>query len=122
MENTTKQIGDEGEWIAKKYLTDKGYQVLETNFRFKKLEVDIIALINKTLVFIEVKTRKSNTFGEPETFVNKQKQQFLIAAAHHYITKNNLDFESRFDIIAITQNNNNQTVKHLEAAFCPQIK
>ena len=74
------------------------------------------------MVFVEVKTRKSNTFGEPELFVTKQKQGFLITAANQYIVENNIELESRFDIIAVIQLNNNHTVKHLEAAFYPLLK
>jgi putative endonuclease len=122
MKNNTKLIGNEGEAVAKKFLIEQGYRILETNWRLKKLELDIIAIINKTLVIVEVKTRKSNAFGEPELFVTKQKQNFLIAAANGYVLKNNIQLETRFDIVAIIQNNNSQTVKHLESAFSPQIK
>jgi putative endonuclease len=122
MQNNSKKIGFEGEDTAKNYLLSIGYEILETNWRYKKYEVDIIAKINQTIVFIEVKTRKSNTFGEPEIFVTKQKQQFLIAAANQYVIQKNSDLESRFDIVAIIYNNSNSVVKHLEAAFYPRIK
>lgn len=122
MKNSTIKIGNSGEALAKDYLLRQGYEILESQWRFKKYEVDIIAKNHNTIVFVEVKTRKSNTFGEPELFVNQQKQKFLIAAAHQYMTQNNFDLEARFDIIAILGLNNNQTVKHLEAAFYPQTK
>ena len=66
--------GQKGEEMAANYLVEKGYSILEKNWRFKNLEADIIALTSKILVIAEVKTRKSNYFGEPETFVTKQKQ------------------------------------------------
>ncbi len=122
MEKNSKQYGDEGEEEACRYLRVNGYKILERNWRFKKLEVDIIAQKGELMAFIEVKTRKNNTFGEPEIFVTNKKQSFLIAAAHQYLTENNIDLESRFDIIAIVQLNNNQTVKHLEGAFYPRAK
>ena len=122
MKNNSQNTGKDGEETAKRFLLEKGYEILETNWRFKKYEVDIISKTGQTIVFVEVKTRKSDIFGEPEIFVNRQKQNFLVAAAHQYITQNNIDVESRFDIIAILQLNNNQTVKHLEAAFYPQLK
>jgi putative endonuclease len=122
LKNYSQNTGKDGEETAKRFLLEKGHEILETNWRFKKYEVDIISKTGQTIVFVEVKTRKSDTFGEPETFVNRQKQNFLVAAAHQYITQNNIDLESRFDIIAILQLNNNQTVKHLEAAFYPQLK
>ncbi len=122
LEKNSKQYGDEGEEEACRYLKSQGYQILERNWRFRKLEVDIIAQKAELMVFIEVKTRKNNIFGEPEIFVNNKKQSFLIAAAHQYLTEKNIDLESRFDIIAIVQLNNNQTVKHLEGAFYPRAK
>ena len=122
MQNSSKKTGDEGEYIARAHLVKQGYAILEANWRYKKLEVDIIAKKDKCVVFVEVKTRKSDIFGEPEVFVTKQKQNFLIAAAGQYMIQNNLDLEARFDIIAILQNNNNHTVKHLEDAFYPKLK
>jgi putative endonuclease len=71
------ETGKRGEEIAADYLLSKGYIILETNWRYKNLEADIIATIDNTLVVAEVKTRKTNYFGEPETFVNKQKQKNL---------------------------------------------
>jgi len=122
MENNSQKQGREGEILARNYLLKKGYEVLELNWRYKKLEIDIIAKKEETVVFVEVKTRKNDTFGEPEVFVTKRKQNFLINAANQYITENNIDLESRFDIIAVIQLNNNNTVKHLEGAFYPLLK
>jgi len=122
MKNNSQQQGLEGEILARNYLLKSGYEVLELNWRYKKYEIDIIAKKDETMVFVEVKTRKSNTFGEPELFVTKQKQSFLIIAANKYIIENNIDLESRFDIIAVIQFNNNYTVKHLEAAFYSLVK
>jgi putative endonuclease len=122
MQNKSQKQGLSGEKLAREYLLEKGYEILEQNWRFRKYEVDIISKKGQTIVFVEVKTRKSGTFGEPEVFVTRQKQNFLIAAANQYIIQNNIDLESRFDIIAILQFNNNHSVKHLEDAFYPGIK
>lgn len=122
MNNNSQKQGLEGEMAARSYLLEQGFELLETNWRYKKLEIDIIAKKGETLVFVEVKTRKSDTFGEPEAFVSRQKQGFLIAAANSYLSENNLDCESRFDIIAVTGFNNNYTVKHLEGAFYPLLR
>ena len=122
MRKNTKEIGDRGEEQAKAHLLENGYLLLETNWRHKKYELDIIAKINQTIVFIEVKTRKINTFGEPELSVTKKKQQFLIAAAQQYVITNNIEEEFRFDIIAITNNSQNKSIQHLESAFYPSIK
>jgi putative endonuclease len=115
-------FGAEGEKIAKKYLLGKGYVILHENWRFKKYEVDLIAKHNMMIVFIEVKARSSNEFGEPEQFVTKQKQKFLVSAANEYLISHNIELECRFDVVSILQLNNTFSVKHLEAAFYPAIK
>ena len=118
----SQNLGAEGEKIAKKHLLDKGYEILQENWRFKKYEVDLIATYKNQVIFIEVKTRSSSVFGEPELFVTKQKQNFLITAAHQYIISNNIELEARFDIVSVLQLNNINHVKHLEGAFYPSIK
>ncbi len=113
--------GQKGEELAAKYLEEKGYVILEKNWRFKNLEADIIATSSKTLIIAEVKTRKSNYFGEPETFVTRQKQKNLIKTAHEYILRNNLDLDVRFDIISVIMNDSS-SVKHIEDAFYPVFR
>ncbi len=115
-------LGVEGEKIAKKHLLDKGYAILQQNWRFKKLEVDIIASYKDLIVFVEVKSRSTSDFGEPELFVTKKKQGFLISAAHEYLVSNDIELECRFDIVSVLRNNNKTSVKHLEGAFYPSIK
>ena len=115
-------LGVEGEKIAKKQLLEKGYIILQENWRYKKYEVDLIASFKDLLVIVEVKTRSSAEFGDPELFVTKQKQRFLIAAANEYLVSNNIDLECRFDIISVLQLNNTFSVKHLEGAFYPSLK
>ncbi|MEI8136160.1 MAG: YraN family protein [Bacteroidota bacterium] len=115
-------LGAEGETRAKNLLVEKGYSILQENWRFKKYEVDIIASFRDIIVFVEVKSRSSIGFGEPETFVNKKKQGFLVSAANEYLILNNIEFECRFDVVSVLQINNTFIVKHLEAAFYPSIK
>lgn len=112
--------GQKGEEMAARFLEEKGYTILETNWRFMHLEADIIAEISKTLVIAEVKTRKSNYFGEPESFVTKQKQKNLIKAANAYIERKQLDLEVRFDIVSVVLNDNT-SIKHIEDAFYPLL-
>ncbi|MCW3105363.1 MAG: hypothetical protein JWO09_3803 [Bacteroidetes bacterium] len=113
--------GNKGEVLAANYLKDKGYRILETNWRFRNFEADIIASGGGMLVVAEVKTRSSNFFGEPETFVNRQKQRNLIKAANAYIQQKGLDLEVRFDIISVLMNGSVDNVKHIEAAFYPLV-
>lgn len=111
------ETGIKGEELASAFLKAKGYTILETNWRFKNLEADIIATIGNTLVIAEVKTRKSNFFGEPESFVNKQKQKNLVKAAHEYIVRRGFDYDARFDIISIILGNGKTVINHIEDAF-----
>lgn len=112
-------FGKQGEEIAVKYLMDKGYEILERNWRNRHQEIDIIAKDGKELVIVEVKTRKSNNYGEPDLAVNKQKQRLLIYAANAYLFRNKLDIDTRFDIISIIVSNDKPVIDHIEDAFLP---
>lgn len=111
------ELGEIGEQLAIDYLLDKGYKICERNYRYLKAEVDIIALKENTLIAVEVKTRTSNYFGNPEDFVTKKKIKLLVSAIDFYVTKRNLDVNVRFDIIAITLEKNAHKLEHLEDAF-----
>ena len=113
--------GEKGESLAAKYLQEKGYVILETNWNFKSAEIDIIAQHNDILIIVEVKTRKSNYFGEPEEWVTKQKQKHLIKAAQGYIEKNNLTMEARFDIVSIILGRDKYQINHICDAFYPLL-
>lgn len=113
------KTGIRGEQVARKFLEEKGYKILEINWRIKKLELDLIALHNNTLVFAEVKTRTSDFFGEPEEFVTDKKRKNIIRAANAFIEQRELDYESRFDIISILVVNGRTEVHHIEDAFYP---
>lgn len=110
-------FGKTGEDLAVKFLEEEGYHILEKNWRFHHVEVDIIAKQHEFLVIVEVKTRKGNTYGEPYTAVNIRKQRSLIFAAERYIFSHNLDLEVRFDIISIIMDNNRIALEHIKDAF-----
>ena len=116
-------LGKKGEEHARKYLFDKGYKILQNNWRFGKDEIDIIFIDKEKnqLVITEVKTRMSNVFGEPEIAVTKSKQKFLIRATQIFIEQNNIDLEARFDIIAITVVSGKFRLNHIENAFYPTL-
>src|SRR5690606_12725295 len=112
------ELGKIGEEIAVEYLIEQGYSILERNYKFDRAEVDIIA--QKTpeeLVVIEVKTRNSDYFGDPQTFVTPRKIQQIVKVADEYVVSNDLDVEVRFDIIAILKNNKEEKLDHFENAF-----
>lgn len=111
------ELGKKGELIACQFLKEKGFEILETNFRLEKDEIDIIAKDGNNLVFAEVKTRSTDYFGEPEIAVGAKKEEFLIRAAENYLIINNLDIEIRFDIISIIINPKQTKIRHIIDAF-----
>ena len=114
---THTELGNKGEQLAVSHLEKNGYTILERNYRFQKAEIDIIAQQENIVAIVEVKTRTSADFGNPEDFVSPKKVKLLVKAADEYITSNDLDVEVRFDIIAILHEKNDITIKHLEDAF-----
>ena len=118
---TEKQLqGLYGEDLATNLLLQKGYKSLERNWRCGHLEVDVIAENDDYLVIVEVKTRKSATFGTPEMFVDIQKQRHLIRAAMYYARFKKITKEIRFDIISVINSPELQEVNHIENAFKPR--
>lgn len=111
------RTGNEGEALAAKYLEDKGYAILERNWRWEKAEIDIIAMHEGALIFVEVKTRSSARFGFPEESVTEQKQQMISNGAEAYILEHNLDLPIRFDIMAIIMSQSDHEVHHIVDAF-----
>lgn len=111
------ELGKKGEQLAVDYLIKKGYTIVERNYRFQKAEVDIIAKLKDILAVVEVKTRSTIDFGNPQDFVKPKQIQRLVKAIDEYVTVNNLDVEVRFDIIAIVKNSKYQDINHLEDAF-----
>jgi putative endonuclease len=111
--------GTEGENLAVDYLEKKGYRILDRNFRYDHGEIDIIAEDkHRTLVFIEVKARRSKTFGEPEDAVTVSKRKKIRKTADGFIYLNSIDDQMcRFDIIAIEYERNTPTIRHIEDTF-----
>lgn len=122
MQKNTKYLGNFGEQIAAEYLIKNSYFILEKNWRFKKYEIDIIAQKNDIIHIIEVKTRHISEFGEPEDFVTKAKQKYIVTAANEFMNQKNLNLECEFDIISIKLVENKQPqLNHLKNAFYPKV-
>jgi putative endonuclease len=113
------ELGKKGEAIATEHLVFLGFTILESNWRHKKMEVDIIALKDNVLIMVEVKTRGTRQFGDPESFVDKKKQLMLADAAEEYILQNKLDVPVRYDIISVIIDEFHTIVMHIEDAFFP---
>ena len=112
-------LGKSGEEIALNYLEDKKYKIIARGFRLFRGEIDIVAFDRKTLVFVEVKTRKSRDFGLPEESVTPSKQRQIRKIAQGFLAKNNFqDLECRFDVISLFFNENKgYSVRHIKNAF-----
>ena len=111
------ELGEKGEQLAVDFLVENYYDIIERNYRFDKAEVDIIAQKEDVLAIIEVKTRSTTGFGNPQDFVKPKQIQRLVKAVDQYVTSNGLEVEVRFDIIAIVKQNNQFKIEHLENAF-----
>ncbi|WP_291400266.1 YraN family protein [Daejeonella sp.] len=113
-------LGSDGEQLAKQFLENSGYEILDENWVFKKSEIDLIAYKDSKIIFVEVKTRKNNTFAEPEDFVSQNKQKQMALAADEYIYLMNHQHQIRFDIISILFDKfGKPIIKHIEDAFWP---
>lgn len=112
------QRGTGGEDIAVDYLQKKGYRILQRNFRFGRGEIDIVAEDGSALVFVEVKTRHSSDYGEPEDAITPGKRKQLRKIALGYIFVHGIDSkECRFDVIAIKYEGTDMHMRHYENAF-----
>lgn len=110
-------LGKEGEKLALDYLLAQGYQILEKNYTYLKAEVDVIALKENTLIAVEVKTRSSDYFGDPQDFIHPKKIKRLLLAIDQYVLEKDLDVTVRFDVIAIVKQKKAFQIEHLKDAF-----
>ncbi len=112
------EIGTNGEIHAANFLKNKGFEIVATNWRTGKKEIDIIAIYQNNIVFVEVKTRSNLTFGFPEEAVTEQKKILLKQAAEVYCTQTENSRNIRFDIISIILIRGVvQEIVHIEDAF-----
>ena len=113
-----KRIGKEGETEAVEYLIKNGYVILERNYRAERGEIDVVVRDGKTLVFVEVKTKRRNGFGEPEDWVDEKKQSQIGKVAMRYLQDQNLDeIDCRFDVVTVSYDNEKKKIKHIKNAF-----
>ena len=102
MHLTNNELGKIGEDIATVYLQDMGYEILVRNWRFERVELDIVARKDSILVFCEVKTRRSVSHGVPSDAITPIKLQHIRTAALHWLTNNQSRHKGiRFDVISV---------------------
>lgn len=113
------EFGKEAERRAAVFLQEKGYKILKRNWRYLKMEIDIIARDPDTnqIVIVEVKARRGHPLVEPEDAVKADKKKLLVKAADQFITSNEIEEETRFDIISIHQFGNEWDINHIDDAF-----
>lgn len=111
------ELGKIGEELAAQLLLAKGYEILARNYQYDRAEVDIIAKKDNLMVCVEVKTRNSDFFGDPQTFVTPSKIKQIVKAMNAYLEQNEIGLETRFDIIAVLKNKSTEQLTHYEDAF-----
>tara|TARA_B100001057_G_scaffold498837_1_gene607308 strand:+ start:1397 stop:1747 length:351 start_codon:yes stop_codon:yes gene_type:complete len=111
------ELGRLGENMAKDFLEKKGFTIIDINWRHLLHEVDIVAMHQKMLIFIEVKTRSTLKYGFPDESVGIKKEHMLKEAAEIYIEQKDLYYEIRFDIISILKNEHEEKIYHIIDAF-----
>jgi putative endonuclease len=116
-----KELGKVGEEIACKKLIEKGFTILQRNYRFLKAEVDIVVTKDEKIIFVEVKTRQSSYLSDPALLVPLGKQKQIIRAADEYIKVHYPEKEFRFDIMVVITNSQYTSVEHIEDAFYPMV-
>lgn len=113
-----QSLGKTGEDLAIKYLKSNKFKILDRNFRCSLGELDIVAREKDTIIFIEVKTRRSADIVEPFESVGRKKQEKIRALAEFYLQeKNCADFEVRFDVISIVSDDRENRFEHIKNAF-----
>lgn len=112
------ELGRKGEDMAAAMLINKGYKILDRNYRFRKLELDIVCLHNDMLIVVEVKTRTTRKLGNPEQ-ITRAKQKQVIKAANFYIDEKGYDLPVRLDTVGIIINQYEESIVHVEDAYVP---
>ncbi len=111
------ELGRNGENLAAAYLEKEGYIILARNYRYLKSEIDLIARTKDIIIEVEVKTRSSRDFGNPQEFVKPKQINNLVLALDHFVQNFTTPVEVRFDIIAIVQSEKSNEIEHIKDAF-----
>ena len=113
-----KKRGAEGESLAARFLERHGMTILQRNYRYERGEIDIIAEEGEELVFVEVKARRTKSYGEPEDSVTQHKQEQIQTVAEGYLLEHDIrDRACRFDVVAIMFHNGKAEINHIRNAF-----
>jgi putative endonuclease len=111
--------GKKSEKFAAEWLSDQGYEIVYTNWRYDKKEIDIIAKEQKELVFVEVKSKSFWSEENAGDIIPIKKQKFLIRAAEAYMSYNRIEMNTRFDVIFVIYKDEEIIIEHIKDAFGP---
>ena len=118
MINARQQFGKKSESIAVRHLKKNGYRIIEQNYRTKLGEIDVIAKDRDTIVFVEVKARRSDHFGNPKWAVTPKKQRKISMVALCYLKAMNMsNIKARFDVVSIRSANDRPEIEIIKNAF-----
>lgn len=112
-----KQTGNRGETATADYLVQRGCKILARNWHCRYGELDIIAVKDDIIAFVEVKTRRPNSLVSPAAAVDYRKQRKVIRSAQAYLCAHSCDLQPRFDVSAVTVENGNYRIDYYEGAF-----
>ncbi len=112
-----RKTGLWGEIYAARYLRDKGYDIISSNFISRSGEIDIVAAKDDVLCFVEVKTRKEGSYFDPVYAVDSKKEQNVRSTAAAFVKATGLDMTFRFDIIEVIKDEKQYKIRHTENAF-----
>jgi len=118
---TTREIGEAGEKLARSHLLKLGYKILDTNWYYGHLELDIVAKDGDELVIVEVKARSGIRYEHPSEAVTNAKIKRIVEAADAYILEKDLEFETRFDVITVIFFQQKHELEHFKDAFYPTM-
>ena len=111
-------FGKLAEELAENFLVEKNYKILAKNYRYLKAEIDIIAQFENQIVIVEVKARATDAFMLPQEAINKKKIRLIVSAANEFLETNNIDLETRFDVISVLPSEKGKLeITHIENAF-----
>ena len=108
--------------MAAKYLENKGYTILDRDWHCGHKDLDLIVTKDDIVVFVEVKTRTSADWGDPEDFISDRKIRRIVNSADAYIRYNQIDMDVRFDVVSIVVENGEFKLEHIEQAFFPPVE
>ena len=118
---THNETGKKAEEISREFLVNKGYKILESNWRHYHKEIDILAEHENHLVVVEVKSVPERYYFSPSELLSHKKMRNLVDAAEAYILKYNVMQEVRFDLIVVIFSGKGEKIEHIESAFIPGV-